>query len=180
MEQNNNTNNLYHHGIPGMKWGVRRYQNKDGSLTAAGRKRAAKLENQYNKLTGKKMGNKSDDKSSNKPKRLTNEELKEKTNRLRLENEYARETSNYKALHPQKISKGKAFVNSLKNDVVKPAAKEAGKRVLTNYLEKVGKDLVGLNDKKANSSEELAKRAQDLKNRKTIDDIENYFKNKKK
>ena len=28
---------LYHHGIKGMKWGVRRYQNKDGSLTLAGK-----------------------------------------------------------------------------------------------------------------------------------------------
>lgn len=29
---------LYHYGIKGQKWGVRRYQNEDGSLTAAGKK----------------------------------------------------------------------------------------------------------------------------------------------
>lgn len=33
---------LYHHGIKGMKWGVRRYQNADGSLTPAGKKRQEK------------------------------------------------------------------------------------------------------------------------------------------
>ena len=32
-------NQLNHHGIKGQKWGVRRYQNEDGSLTAAGRKK---------------------------------------------------------------------------------------------------------------------------------------------
>lgn len=32
-------NELYHHGIKGQKWGVRRFQNKDGTLTAEGRKR---------------------------------------------------------------------------------------------------------------------------------------------
>ena len=37
---NDYRNYLVHHGVKGMKWGVRRYQNADGSLTSAGKARA--------------------------------------------------------------------------------------------------------------------------------------------
>lgn len=59
---------LCHHGIKGQRWGVRRYQNKDGSLTPAGQKR-------YNKAV-QTMNDSSKSKGARKRARKTVEKLK--------------------------------------------------------------------------------------------------------
>ena len=56
---------LYHYGIKGQKWGVRRYQNKDGSLTAAGKKRRSSYD---------EVRNMSTDELRQKVRRLNNEQ----------------------------------------------------------------------------------------------------------
>lgn len=48
-------NELCHHGILGQRWGIRRFQRKDGSLTSSGRKRYANDDSEHKKSRNKKV-----------------------------------------------------------------------------------------------------------------------------
>lgn len=66
MTSDHNNSELYHHGVKGQRWGVRRYQNKDGSLTPAGERRQAKLDarRQADDLKAKRAKRKLDEKKA--------------------------------------------------------------------------------------------------------------------
>lgn len=122
-------NELYHHGVKGMKWGVRRYQNKDGSLTDAGKKhlntykgkeinRAERKWDKAIKRTSKKASkavyryttNKTDTRYNKAVKKATEMETAKRFKKTELRNI---KKMSYDDMTADKINTGKTIVDSM-------------------------------------------------------------------
>lgn len=169
MEYYDYENELYHHGIKGMRWGIRRFQNADGSLKPEGEKRygsgrslgqtikAYKTKKQRQKNLAKAREAKVEKqktaeerakliaKGKIRPKDMTQEELNARITRLESERRVKQlERETFEA------SASKKFVDGLMNKVVTPAATAAGEQFLRKYLNDVGDDVLSsIKDAKA-------------------------------
>ena len=133
------SNELTHHGIKGMRWGVRRYQNKDGSLTKAGRKKMAKLDKEYSKLTGQNR-NRNTESPNTRLSKMSDDEIRSRINRINLERDYLDLINNQDSINKQ--SEGKSFIKTVRSDVIKPVAIDLGRQALKSGGVKILNSLV--------------------------------------
>lgn len=117
---------IKHHGIKGQKWGIRRFQNKDGSLTDAGRKRYSidDYNNALNKVNNagrvvdevkRRVNSNPNDPDMERRIRknatnMSDYDLAKKVQRLSMEDNYTR-----MMMHRENLEKGESFVNKALN-----------------------------------------------------------------
>ena len=138
-------NELYHHGVKGQKWGVRRYQNADGSLTYAGKKRALKMQDRYTNFTENKKYRKKDGsytlkgrkkalKMKEKYSELTGKDLKRFPQVKKIVD--SNSDKKISELDSKKIAKGKRFTSYIVKEMIIPAATDVGKQAVKSMMVK--------------------------------------------
>ena len=105
-------NEFYHFGIPGMKWGIRKYQNADGTRTNAGRRHASRTKK-----------NKKEDIS-----KLSDAELRSKLNRKQMERQYADITED------PKIKAGKKLATAIITGTLIAAGTKYGGKLIASGI----------------------------------------------